>query len=491
MEPKEETTTRHGRAKAGEHGGMPSASLPHPHVVVLRPGRLGYSLLCASVAAQIYVALAAFGLCGRVNATEVNCAERVKTAHCGREYGALHEPSAGPQSDETSPVEGVSLNTPQLPTQAKALRPKVVATKRRPPPRRQVARRRRARTACARGTAKRKRRSRTTIGGNMSRALLVGLSEYNKEIPPLKGCANDAREMAAVLRSHEDGSPNYDCIVLTSPGSQTVTRKLLRKVWSELFNNYDEDILFYFSGHGHSTDIGGYLVTQDAEDGDPGLSMNDLLTLANKSKARSVLLILDCCFAGWLGDPAVLQGDGSIENRALLRKGLTILAASMPAQTAGESGGLGIFTRLVVGALKGGAADMRGNVTAAAVYAYVEQALGDWEQRPVYKSHEYRFQPIRHCAPSVPDSLLRELPAIFKKADDPFQMAPSYEFTHASCDPAHVKLFEKFKVLRNARLLTTDENKDLFFIALESGRVWLTPLGQFYWQLARDNRIRR
>lgn len=326
----------------------------------------------------------------------------------------------------------------------------------------------------------------------MSKALLVGLSEYNKDIPPLKGCANDAREMAAVLQSHEDDSPNYDCLVLTSPeGPQPVTRKLLRKVWSELFDNYDEDILFYFSGHGHPTDVGGYLVTQDAEPGDPGLSMNDLLTLANRSKARSVLLILDCCFAGGLGDPPILQNDGSIENRALLRKGLTILAASRPAQTAGEAGGLGVFTSLVVGALKGGAADVRGNVTAAAIYAYVEQALGAWEQRPVYKSHAYRFLPVRRCAPSVPDALLRELPAIFKeKADVPFQMAPSYEFTHSSAIPAHVKLFDKFKALRNARLLTTDGNRDLYFIALESGYVRLTPLGQFYWQLARDNRIR-
>ena len=322
----------------------------------------------------------------------------------------------------------------------------------------------------------------------MSRALLVGLSEYN-HVPPLKGCANDAHEMEAVLRSHEDGSTNYDCLVLTSPGQQPVTRKLLRKVWAQLFDNYDEDIVFYFSGHGHPTDVGGYLVTQDAEPGDPGLSMNDLLTLANRSRARSVLLILDCCFAGGLGNPPVLQSDGSIENLALLRKELTILAASRPAQTAGEAGGLGVFTRLVVGALKGGAADVRGNVTAAAVYAYVEQALGPWEQRPVYKSHAYRFLPVRRCTPSVPDSLLRELPVIFKKVDDQFRLAPSFEFTEPSAVPADVAMYDKFKVLRNARLLMTEKNKDLYFIALDSGLVWLTPLGQFYWQLARDRRI--
>lgn len=323
----------------------------------------------------------------------------------------------------------------------------------------------------------------------MARALLVGLSHYDNNVPPLKGCVNDAHAMESVLSSHEDGSPNYDCVTLVSPGPVAVTRKLLRKYWSELFNHYDDDILFYFSGHGHPTDIGGYLVTQDAETGDPGLSMNDLLTLANKSSARSVLLILDCCFAGWLGDPMALQSDRSIENRALLRKGLTVLAASRPEQTAGEAGGIGVFTSLVVGALKGGAADVRGNVTAAAIYAYVEQALGDWEQRPAYKTHAYRFSPIRRCKPSVPDALLRELSVIFDEADGTRQLAPSYEFTDPSAEPAHVALFNKFKILRNARLLSTDEDRDLYFIALESKSVRLTPLGKFYWQLARDRRI--
>jgi hypothetical protein len=324
----------------------------------------------------------------------------------------------------------------------------------------------------------------------MGRALLVGLSQYDNGIPPLKGCVNDALGMKAVLSTHEDGGPNYECLTLVSPGPQPVTRKLLRRYWSELFDNYDEDILFYFSGHGHPTDIGGYLVTQDAETGDPGLSMNDLLALANKSTARSVLLILDCCFAGWLGDPSVLQSDRSIENRALLRKGLTILAASRPQQTAGEAGGIGVFTGLVIGALKGGAADVRGNVTAAAVYGYVEQALGEWEQRPAYKTHAYRFSPIRRCKASVPDAILRGLPDIFdKKADSLRQLDPSFEFTHESAVPAHVEIFNKLKVLRNARLLSTEDDMDLFFVALASKSVWLTPLGRFYWQLAHDRRI--
>jgi hypothetical protein len=162
MEPTEETTTRHGRTKAGEDipgGGTPSITIPHPHVVVLRPGRLGYLLLCASVVVQLYGASATFRLCGRVDAAEVNFAEHVKAVHRRCEHDALPEPVVGLWLDETSPGEGVQLDTLQLPTQAKTLTPKVAATKRRATPRRRAARRRRAQTSAARGTAKRKRRS--------------------------------------------------------------------------------------------------------------------------------------------------------------------------------------------------------------------------------------------------------------------------------------------------------------------------------------------
>ena len=320
------------------------------------------------------------------------------------------------------------------------------------------------------------------------RALLIGIDQYDK-ISPLKGCVNDALAMQEVLERHENGNRNYDCRVLTSPGRKPITRRFLREQWTELFENFDGDVLFYFSGHGSPTNVGGYLVTQDGEPGDPGIAMNDLLVLANRSKAKSILLILDCCFGGDLGNPPNLQSDGSIENQALLKEGLTILAASRPTQIASELAGHGVFTNLVLGALKGGASDIRGRVSAASIYAYVEQALGAWDQRPVYKSHADRLPPVRFCRAWVPDSLLRELPNIFPQSDSIFAMDPSFEITDPARKPENVELFDKFKVLRNARLLTTQEDKDLYYVALESKWVQLTPLGQFYWELVKRGRI--
>jgi hypothetical protein len=323
----------------------------------------------------------------------------------------------------------------------------------------------------------------------MARALIVGIDKYD-QIPPLTGCVNDARSMRDMLEHHEDGTDNFDCHMFISPGNNEVTRKFLRRQWSKLFDSYEDDILFYFSGHGHPTDVGGYIVTQDGEEGDPGLGMDELLTLANRSTAKSVLLILDCCYAGALGDPGGLQRDRGAGNLALLRSGLTIMAASRPSQTAGEIGGYAVFTKLVVEALRGGAADVRGRVSAASIYAYAEQALGPWEQRAVYKSHAYKLAAIRQCKPAVPDALLRWLPAIFPQPDDTYRLDESYEHTKVSAYPEHVEILNRFKALRNARLLTTEGDKDLYYIALESKTVRLTPLGQFYWQMAKSKNLR-
>jgi hypothetical protein len=316
----------------------------------------------------------------------------------------------------------------------------------------------------------------------MARALIVGIDKYD-HLTPLTGCVNDAHEMRRVLANHEDSSTNFSCRVLTSPGNRSITRIVLRRELEELFDNYEDDTLFYFSGHGHPAQVGGFIVTQEAEPGDPGILMDELLSLANKATARSVLLILDCCFAGALGDPGG-------ENKALLRPGLTILAASRPLQLAGISGGYSVFTKLIVEALDGAAADVRGNVSAAAIYAFAEQGLGPWDQRAAYKSHTYKLPPVRKCNPHVREAMLRWLPSIFDKANDSYQMDPSYEFSEPTANPKNVEIFNKFKVLRNAHLLTTEDDKDLYFVTLESKSVKLTPLGQFYWRLAKSNNLR-
>src|SRR5437879_4101457 len=130
------------------------------------------------------------------------------------------------------------------------------------------------------------------------RALIVGINQYDT-VKPLTGCVKDAELLAGVLARHENGDLNYECRVFTNPGkdagSPEISRGFLREELRRLFASGADAALFYFAGHGCLTDSGGFILTQDASKGDPGISMDELLALANKADGpREVLLILDC-----------------------------------------------------------------------------------------------------------------------------------------------------------------------------------------------------
>ncbi len=314
------------------------------------------------------------------------------------------------------------------------------------------------------------------------RALVVGVDDYPSA--PLAGCVNDAKAIAELLGRHADDSLNFDVQLITSE-TITISRASLKAEVDRLFNHDDADVaLLYFAGHGTENNLDGYLVTPDAETYDEGVGLSDVLTLANSSKAREIVVMLDSCMSGALGEvPAI--GD----NRSVLREGVSILTASRSGQVSMESGGRGLFTELVCGALDGGAADVLGQVTAASVYAYVQEALGPWDQRPLFKSHVARFVPLRNAGPLVPLDVLRQLPAWFPTSDHVFPLDPSYEYTEEPHDECHEQTFRKLQQCRDAKLLEAVDEDFLYFAALNSTGCRLTALGRHYRRLADAGRI--
>jgi hypothetical protein len=315
----------------------------------------------------------------------------------------------------------------------------------------------------------------------MRRALVVGIDD--NPVAPLAGCVNDAVAIAERLSVHEDGSPNFDCRLLTTPTSAG-TRGELREAMSELFRTEADIALFYFSGHGTENDLGGYLVTPDASTYDEGVSMGALLTLANKSPAREVVIVLDCCSSGAFGQLPAISNDG-----VYLREGIAVLTATRSNQDAIESGGAGLFTALLRGALDGGAADVIGNITVAGMYAYVDQALGAWDQRPLFMSHLTHLAPVRRCAPAVSLDVLRQLPAWFPTADAEMALDPSFE---PDAEPQHEenqRLFGMLQQCRAAKLVEPVGELHMYYAAMNNKSCRLTPLGRYYWQLANTGRI--
>lgn len=327
----------------------------------------------------------------------------------------------------------------------------------------------------------------------MKRALFVGIDDY-PTVGDLHGCVADATALEATLARNSDGSRNWHTSLVTSE-TDHVSRDRLRKLISELFANArNADLLFYFAGHGGQTPWGAELVTQDATENSLGVSMNDLLTLANGSPARSVTLVLDCCFSGDLGNPPGIQADAVAENfrlnKAVLQEGVTIMAASRPTEVSQESAGHGAFTRMLLDGLEGGATDHRGRITALGVYGYISAAFDAWSQRPVLKTHLTEPVVLRIGPPWLDEGLLRQLTDLFPSANYRLQLTPAHEGEGRPLPPgvlgtSEQQVFDYLGRLRNANLVTTDEERAHFWVALESGHVYLTPLGRYFWGLAK------
>jgi uncharacterized caspase-like protein len=316
----------------------------------------------------------------------------------------------------------------------------------------------------------------------MRRALLVGIDHY--ESAPLTGCINDARAMERLLRRHDDGRVNFDTQLLTSD-REAVTRARLRQSVDSLFADPADVALLYFSGHGTENDLGGYLVTSDATLYNEGVALGDVLMLANLATHISeVAIVVDSCHSGWLGTVPAIDN-----MRASLREGLSILTASRSSQSSLERGETGVFTELVCSALDGGAADILGNVSVASVYAYVDQALGAWDQRPLFKSHVSRMLSLRSARPAIDVAILRRLPEWFADADAEFPLSPRHEPTEEPHDSDAERTFRCLQRCNRVKLVEPIGEEDMYFAAVKGTGCRLTALGRFYWRLAGAGRI--
>ncbi len=331
----------------------------------------------------------------------------------------------------------------------------------------------------------------------MRRALLVGIDHYPSNA--LNGCVADATAMRDMLATHHDGSRNWDAqLLISTAGPVTVTKAVLKgQIEATFDSSKGQDVLFFFAGHGAQTATGAEMVTQDAEVNSLGVPVDQLLTLAINSPARSVTIILDCCFSGEVGNVPGLQS-ASVEQmfrleKTLLREDVTVLAASLATQTSAESAGHGVFTRLVLDGLAGGATDHLGNIDALGLYSFVNRAFNAWDQRPILKTSMTEPLSLRTGPPWIDASMLRELTTYFPTEHSRVTMTPAYEgdgrpLPSGSGTPEQ-HLFDYFGRLRNANLLTSDDNEPFYWVAMNNHDVYLTAIGRYFWRLVEGRRL--
>jgi len=322
----------------------------------------------------------------------------------------------------------------------------------------------------------------------MKKALVVGINKYPDA--PLRGCVNDAQAFSSLIERNEDYSLNFDVMLQTDLQRKNALMELI----VQLFSGQSETALLYFSGHGYMNELGGYLVTPDHRRYDEGIAMNDIITLANSSPATNKIIILDCCHSGAIAAPVLAPGSPGHIN-----EGITILTASRKEEVAMETRGRGIFTNLLLQALEGGAADISGTITPAGIYTYIDQALGPWEQRPVFKTNVSRFTPIRRVQPRIPAGIMKDITSLFPASDTEHQLDPSYESTndprvgHRYVAPfsndAHTAVFSTLQKMQAAGLVEPVGEKHMYDAAMNSKTCRLTALGAHYWRLVNEKKI--
>lgn len=333
----------------------------------------------------------------------------------------------------------------------------------------------------------------------MKKALVIGIDDYE---PPnnLSGCVNDAVEMAAALETNGDGSPNFEVLRLLSNNEPVTCQKMYDSI-VQLFSGDAEVAVLYFAGHGIVDDdtSSGHLIATDGQHPNWGISLSDLIQLANNAypHIKSSVIILDSCQSGQLGQTALSNKNGSPPST--IGDGVTILTACHRDQKALESDGQGHFTSILLDGLSGAASDILGRITPAALYAYVDQTLGAFSQRPIYKANVQRFITLRELPPKVDKKILRKLHTYFPTASHVFSLDPSYEpnrgeeaerLKDIEVDENNSRIFKELQECSYNGLVRPSEHSYMWDSAIFSGGCELTATGAHYRFLSANNKIR-
>lgn len=326
------------------------------------------------------------------------------------------------------------------------------------------------------------------IGGFMRRALVVGIDHYNRL--PLASCVHDAERVGNLLERHDNGDKNFGLRRMLS-SEQDITRSGLLTAVKDLFDYSADVALLYFAGHcalDRNTTT-GHLITPDCEDTSHGVSLGEIVALASRREigVKASVIILDCCNSG-----AIAEIDRTAS--ATLAQGMTILTSCDRDQRAGSKNRNGVFTEIMIDALEGGAADIRGAITPSAIYTHIDQSLGEWDmQRPVYKANVREFITLRQVAPRVSDDTLRALAEWFPTVDHVYSLDPSYEPDirpgmendyPPDVREANQAIFAQLQRCNRAGLIDPVGVPHLYHAAMEAKGCRLTKLGAHYWRLA-------
>ncbi|MGW1462790.1 caspase, EACC1-associated type [Streptomyces sp. NPDC002308] len=220
--------------------------------------------------------------------------------------------------------------------------------------------------------------------GNGNRgALLIGTGNYDHpELSALRSPAEDCTRLGALLRDPEVGAFEVQTLI-------DADRSILERSIAEFFiNAWGNDVrLLYLSGHGILSrgDKLHFAIRQTDPDRPAytTISAAFIHEVMDECRARSIVVILDCCYSGLFLPGA--KGDGSARfEEALAGQGRVIITAGTRSQRAWEGQHLdaetpapSLFTGMLIEGISSGAADLDGDgiVSLQELYRYACERL--------------------------------------------------------------------------------------------------------------------
>ena len=229
-------------------------------------------------------------------------------------------------------------------------------------------------------------------------ALIVGIDEYLNDVSTLKGSVNDAKALKNVLVNNA-GFPENQIVLLTTDSfeqDKRPTRENILGALSDLYSRVPEDglLLFSFSGHGISVGSQAFLIPSNGRFTknpellqDFSIDVSRIKRAVETMKVKQVLMLLDAC----RNEP----GKGDVPNRLTdaYKNGFSFdvansdvkAFATLYATSIGERAYefldkdtnqfRGYFSHAVEEALKGKAANDKGEVTLSRLIDYLETTV--------------------------------------------------------------------------------------------------------------------
>jgi hypothetical protein len=244
-------------------------------------------------------------------------------------------------------------------------------------------------------------------------ALVVGIAQYAR-VPPLPP-TRDAQAIAELLADERQGGYLPANVTLRLDGEATRDRLVADLGDLAAKTDADSTVFVSFSGHGArlaaGEDAGEYLLPVDADPSSleilaaTAISGEEVAAALVTIPARKVIVVLDCCHAAGAAHlrgalaPAVQTGLSERYYQMLAGgRGRVVYASSRETETSIQRVGdeFGLFSKHLLGGLRGGVAAEDGLVRAFDLFEYVQPRVTKENpgQHPVFKAEIEENFPI-------------------------------------------------------------------------------------------------